>query len=339
MSQEPEPPQTLSIASLAEEQTTLNTPSAGKGESSRRRLEILAEENAHLRLELETFRNRNGDARDAMDKMLSDLIVAQRNLREKDAAMDRQQGVVIEQKAQLEHLQGDVNRLSAELEESRNAPRDVCQSTELEQTLRKLTMEIGEKDLILGEREMDWKVQLHTLKVELAKQQMKGEKAVAELQELQTRAKDQDHSQQTTHLSQAGSQKAQAEQHLQELQQVKAAHKVALSQVDTEKARAQRYLEELELLGTKDSREETVNGEDNSQVLEQLKASHTAELAELRRISNFFKNNSERLSKEAKKLMAENRALKESVQTSHSEVQEHASTHTCTDAPDEGAVS
>ena len=72
-------------------------------------------------------------------------------------------------------------------------------------------------------------------------------------------------------------------------------------------------------------KKEAVKTEDNSRAINQLKASHAAELAELRRISNFFKNNSERLSKQTKEMMAENRILKESVQTKDGEAQEQAS--------------
>ncbi|KAH0561972.1 hypothetical protein GP486_003323 [Trichoglossum hirsutum] len=271
-------PQMLKVASPMDKQQTFETPSTGEIESSRHRRENLAEENARLRLELEALWKQKEDVHDAMDKMLSDLIAAQSGLEEKEAAMNRQLGVVNEQNIQLERLRQTASSLSTELEEKRITRRDIQQSSELEQAVSKLKTEIREKDIqlrerdhILREREVDWKVELHALNEKLSQQQRRCEDAVAELHELQA-----------ADTSQAKSEKAKALQYLQELQQLRA-----------------------------DISEKKV--EDNSQALDQLKASHAAELAELRRISNFFKNNSERLSKQIKEMMAENRVLKESI--------------------------
>jgi hypothetical protein len=72
----------------------------------------------------------------------------------------------------------------------------------------------------------------------------------------------------------------------------------ALSQVEAEKAKTQQYAQELQQL--KATSAETATVKHNSQLLDQLKAAHATELAEIRRISDFFKNNSERLPRQMK---------------------------------------
>lgn len=238
-------PRMRKAASQVEEQQTVNNPPADKVESSRRRTADLAEENARLRLEVETLRNEKEDACDAMGKMLSDLIVAQSGLQEKEAVMSRQQDVMNKQNSQLEHLRQNINRLSAELDERKITQMDFRQSSELEQTVSTLRIEIREKDInlrekdhILREREMDWKVELHTLKEEVAQQQQQKEKAVAELQKLQTMVNNQDQNRRAADITEAEAEKARAEQYLHELQQLNARHKAKVAQ----------YLQELQQL-------------------------------------------------------------------------------------------
>jgi chromosome segregation ATPase len=293
-----------------------------------------------------------------MDKMLSDLIEARLGLQEKEALVDRQKGVMKKQKTQLEQLQHNVSNLSAELKESRTRQTMVPPNPEQEQTvgmmrteIREKELQLKEKDQILREREMDWKVELHELKGKLTQQQMQHEKAVNELHELQATAISQDNGQlaaatsqteaekaraeqyfhelqhlKTTHaqtLSQIESEKAKTQQVVQELQQLKTMHAEALSQVEAEKAKTQQYAQELQQL--KATSAETATVKDNSQLLDQLKAAHATELAEIPRISDFFKNNSERLSRQMKDMMAENHTLKESIKTKDREAQEQAS--------------
>lgn len=85
-----------------------------------------------------------------------------------------------------------------------------------------------------------------------------------------------------------------------ELEQLKTTHVVTLSQVHDEKAKTLQYLHEVQQLRAETSEKEAIKTEENCQALEQLKASHDAELVDLRRKSNFFKNNSDRLSKQTK---------------------------------------
>jgi hypothetical protein len=355
---EPEP-QMLQVTSPMEQQRTVNTPPAGKGESSRRRWESLAEENVLLRNELENLRSQNQDVNDAMEKMLSDLIEAQLGLQEKEALVDRQKGVMKKQKTQLEQLQDNVSNLSAELKESRTRETmNVPPNPELEQAvgmmrteIREKELQLKEKDQILREREIDWKVELHELKGKLTQQQMQHEKAVDELHELQATAISRDNGQLAAATSQAEAENARAEQYLHELQQLKTKHAQTLSQIESEKTKTQQAVQELHQLKTmqaealsqveaekaktqqyaqelqqlKATSAETATVKDNSQLLDQLKAAHATELAEIRRISDFFKNNSERLSRQMKDMMAENHILKESIKTKDCEAQEQAS--------------
>jgi len=211
-------PQLLQVASPMEGQRIVNTPPPGRGESSRRRWERLAEENVHLRNELEALRNQNEDERDAMEKMLSDLMEAQSGLQEKQALVDRQKGEMETQKTQLEQLQHNVCSLSAELEETRTTQTmNVRSNPELEQTvgmlrteIREKEIQLREKDQILREREMDWKVELHELERKLTQQQMQHENAVNELHELQANAISQDNGQHAATTSRTEAEKARA---------------------------------------------------------------------------------------------------------------------------------
>jgi hypothetical protein len=60
-------------------------------------------------------------------------------------------------------------------------------------------------------------------------------------------------------------------------------------------------------------------------MVEELQASHAAELDESRRLTNFFKSNSERVSRELRELRATNRGLMESVEAKDREIEDQLS--------------
>lgn len=149
------------------------------------------------------------------------------------------------------------------------------------------------------------------MQAEIAAQQMRRKEAEARLQELQAKQhsvgrQDENRrlaeSKEAAALSQVIFEKSRAEQYLQELRQLRELH-AAVSQIETDHSRT---------------------GND-SQALQELQESHDAELEKLRRVSNFFKNNSERLSRETRKITATNRSLQESLQAKDQELEEQTS--------------
>lgn len=64
---------------------------------------------------------------------------------------------------------------------------------------------------------------------------------------------------------------------------------------------------------------------DSAKLIEEVQASHAAEVEELRRLRDFFQSNSERLSKEIKILKSKNRDLEESVGTKDRELEDQLS--------------
>jgi chromosome segregation ATPase len=233
--------------------------------------------------------------------------------------MNKQQRELNIQNSQLEQLRQNVRQLSMELEGSRTAQREPSDSEQvsvLKTELREKDIQLREKDHNLREREMDWKIELHNTKEKFAQQEREW---VAKVHELQTL---------TIGRAEVDAEKAKVEQHLQELQNLKATHAATLSQLSelgSERARADQLHRELQQVRSELSAKDTVMSDDNSEALEQLKVSHATELADLRRMTNFFKSNSERLSKQMKEMMAETRTLKESIQMKDREVQEQAS--------------
>jgi hypothetical protein len=104
----------------------------------------------------------------------------------------------------------------------------------------------------------------------------------------------------------------------------------ALSQADFQKSQAETYLQQLrELKESYNSLSQTIQNNSNTSInneaFEQLKASHAAELEEAHRLSSFFKNNSEQLSRKNREAMASNRSLQESLTVKSREVDEQNS--------------
>jgi hypothetical protein len=67
------------------------------------------------------------------------------------------------------------------------------------------------------------------------------------------------------------------------------------------------------------------NPDDIKKVVEELQASHAAELRESRRLTDFFKSNSERVSREVRELRATTRTLMESVEAKDREIEDQLS--------------
>ncbi|KAH8808794.1 hypothetical protein F5884DRAFT_858313 [Xylogone sp. PMI_703] len=113
-------------------------------------------------------------------------------------------------------------------------------------------------------------------------------------------------------LKEAADKKAQEEslkeeKYCQEIKQLKSSH-AALSR---------EHAEELEQLRSERLAElDAENATKFAAEIEQLKATHTAEHTELRRVTSFFKSNSEQLSKEILDLRDANRALEEALNSS-----------------------
>ena len=247
--------------------------------------------------------------------------------------MKREKKAIEKKDAELLDVKQKVNRLSAELKEKVALPKDETEVLALRRKVDKLTAELEEKeeqlkkrDNALIEQEESWQAKLYEAgerletklkeqddgtRAEIAEQRVQLKKAEAQLQELRAKQCSVDEqemsrrlaeSREAALLSQVEAEKIKAEQHLQELQQLRASH-AAMSQtvVDSRKA------------------------ENDAQTLQQVQASHAAELEELRRLSNFFKNNSERLSRQTRELMATNRSLQDTFQTKDREIEEQAS--------------
>ena len=248
-------------------------------------------------------------------------------------SMEREKEAMEKKETELLELKQKVNRLSAELKEKVATPKDETEVLDLRRKVDKLTAELEEKeeqlrkrDNALMEQEKSWQAKLYDARerleaklreqhegtrAEIAEQRMQLEKAEAQLQELQAKQRSVDEqemnrrlaeSREAALLSQVEAEKSKAERHLQELQQLRASH-AAMSQTVADNRKA----------------------ENDAQALQQLQASHATELEELRRLSNFFKNNSERLSRQTRELMATNRSLQDSFQAKDREIEEQAS--------------
>ncbi|KAJ9655650.1 hypothetical protein H2198_005548 [Neophaeococcomyces mojaviensis] len=105
--------------------------------------------------------------------------------------------------------------------------------------------------------------------------------------------------------------------------EVKAAD--ALSKVELQRQEIQTYLQQLELLKGSNAGLTHTLEEGHNNALEQMKASHTAEIDEARRLLTFFKSNSERVSRKNQEAMAENRKLQQSLVVKTQQVEEQSS--------------
>jgi hypothetical protein len=234
---------------------------------------------------------------------------------------------------ELLDLQQKVNRLSAELEQKAAMPKNETEVLGLRQKVSQLTTDLGEKeeqlrhkDDALTKQEVNWKAKLQdtrerlevesrerheSMRAKMAEQQKQREDAEGRLKELQAKQHSVDPLDENRRL--ADSKEA-----------------ATLAQVEVEKRKAEQYRQELRKLRTEhaimsQAAEDSSRMEIDSQALQQMQASHAAELEELRRMSNFFKNNSERLSKQIKEEMATSRRLQDSVQAKNREVEDQRS--------------
>lgn len=155
--------------------------------------------------------------------------------------------------------------------------------------------------------------QAETHKAEIAKHQLQIKQAEAQLQEIEAKKlslEDQDkgrllaESKEAAALSQVEAENSKADQYFRELQELRASHAATImSQAETH--------------------DNTIKNQ--SQAAQQLQARQAAELEQLRRLSDFFKNNSKRLSRTTMEMKATIRTLQNSVQTRDREVDEQNS--------------
>lgn len=245
----------------------------------------------------------------------------------------RYKKIMENKETELLKLRQQVNRLSAELEQKVAMPENETEVLGLRQKVSQLTTDLEEKeeqlrhkDDALTKQQVNWKAKLHdarerleaesrerheSMRAEIAEQQKQREDAEGRLKELQAKQRSTDQLDENRRL--ADSKEA-----------------AALAQVEVEKRKAEQYRQELRQLRTEhaimsQAAEESSRMEIDSQTLQQMQASHAAELEELRRMSNFFKNNSERLSKQIKEEMATSRRLQDSVQAKDRELEDQKS--------------
>lgn len=361
----------VGTAHQMEKQQSLSSPPSAKGLRSRQVMENLVAENSRLRVEVQTIQSRQANA---LDRMVTDLVKTTSELRAKETRISSQMGVIDAQKTELEQVRREVSNMSAELQNARLIQSDTQKSAELQQTIGQLTTEIREKDLHLREKDQilrEREFELRSTKSQLEQEQKQRGKDVIEMQELQNMIKTQDHTKSTRDDSQLEGERSRAQALQQELQDLKAAHALALSEIDTGNARVQQHIDELrQSKATQDASKSAIDAEraksqqylqeieqrnvahqalqsqieageaktlaltqelnnlqatsqrtfaemrDKSQVQERLEASHAHDLAEARRMSNFFKKNSEATSRKAKALETEVQSLKQSLQRS-----------------------
>ncbi|KAF4625530.1 hypothetical protein G7Y89_g12639 [Cudoniella acicularis] len=303
----------------------------------------LSAENARLKAELKTLRNERDAGYDAMDKMLSDLMTAQEELEElkskvggeepevaglrhnverllieleerDDQVMKLEKVVKGQEQSQnndgeLEDLKQKVADLSAQLESKTTVETELL---ELRQKVGNLTAELDDKDAQLMRKEGVLKEQELSFQTRLGEQQGRLQ---AEIAEHQTKRAQAETSFQSLRSEQSMVQQRQNED--RELAESKATF--ALSQFEAEKRKAENCLRELQKLRNMQADGKT------EEDFRALQSKHAAELDELRRMSNFFKTNSERLSKQMKELMMKNRVLEDAAHTKDKEIDEQSS--------------
>ncbi|MCJ1360026.1 MAG: kinetochore protein slk19 [Icmadophila ericetorum] len=325
----------------------------------------MADENSRLRIEIGNLVNERDTARDALEKMLSDLITAQSELEEQSGEMARKETTLLElqqkfdgllaeleeikcqstnerslflerekqamaEEAEMQELQAKVSKLSARAVEEKFTLKDENGVLDLKEKVENLTValekkdeQLREKDNMLKEQDRGWKATILDIRARVEanyNEQAKGaQAAIRQLQKLHESAEErvQDmqiaqssldesrrlvESQGTAALLQIEGEKRKAEQYLQELQQLRASH-AAMAQRE-----AENRIKEVDF-----------------QTLQELTQSHAAETANLRQRLDFFKNNSERLSKENKTWIAEVRSLKETVDIKTREIEDQGS--------------
>lgn len=307
-------------------------------------MEKLAAENARLKAELNTLRNERDTSYDAMDKMLSDLMTTQEELEAVKSQMETRE-------LELEDFQGNVTRLLKELEarddqvaklqrlactqdytadntQVRNLQRqnehlfvrleDEASTHMIDKELlergRKvddLTAALEEKHAQLKEKEAALDNQEKSFQAELMEQE---ERMRAEIVESQTKLKEAGSQFQMLKSEQKSTEKRQRK----ERQEREAITTEALGLYAAEKQKAENCLAELQKLRAIQA---------DSKAEEDVRAlqAHNTELDSLRRMSNFFKANSERLSRQLKDLQVKSRDLEEADQTKDKEIDEQAS--------------
>lgn len=233
---------------------------------------------------------------------------------------------------ELMDLQPKVNRLSAELEQKVAIPKNEAEVLDLRQKVNQLTTDLEgkeeqlrHKDDALTKQEVNWKAKLHDIRERLeVESRERHESTQAKIAELQKQRED------AEGLLKDLQAKQRSVGQLEERRLAGSKEAAALAQVEVEKRKAEQYRQELRQLRTKHALMSPAAGDSSRmavgvEALQQMQASHAADLEELRRMSNFFKNNSERLSKQIKEEMATSRRLQDSVQAKDREVEDQKS--------------
>lgn len=236
-------------------------------------------------------------------------------------------------KAELMDLQQKVDRLSAELEQKVAIPKNETEVLDLRQKVSLLTTDLEEKeeqlrhkDDALTKQEVNWKAKLHDIRERLeAESRELHESMRAKIAELQKQREDAEGRLEDLQAKQRSVGEMDEKQRLADSKEA-----AALAQVEVEKRKAEQYRQELQQLRTEhalmsQAAEDSSRTGIDAEALQQMQASHAAELEELRRMSNFFKNNSERLSKQIKEETATSRRLQDSVQAKDREVEDQKS--------------
>ena len=309
----------------------------------------MADENSRLRIEIGNLVNERDTARDALesgemarkettllelqqkfDGLLAELEeIKCQSTNERSLFLEREKQAMAEE-AEMQELQAKVSKLSARAVEEKFTLKDENGVLDLKEKVENLTValekkdeQLREKDNMLKEQDRGWKATILDIRARVEanyNEQAKGaQAAIRQLQKLHESAEErvQDmqiaqssldesrrlvESQGTAALLQIEGEKRKAEQYLQELQQLRASH-AAMAQRE-----AENRIKEVDF-----------------QTLQELTQSHAAETANLRQRLDFFKNNSERLSKENKTWIAEVRSLKETVDIKTREIEDQGS--------------
>ncbi|KAI9052991.1 hypothetical protein LZ554_003262 [Drepanopeziza brunnea f. sp. 'monogermtubi'] len=215
-----------------EKQKTLSSVPSANGLRTRRMMEELVAENSRLRAEVETIRSRQAET---LEKMITDLVKTKSEIRVKDISLSDKQRVIDQQSTEMEHLRA-----------SQGSAQD---STQLQRaTIEQLTTEVREKDLLLRERDQALRerdFEIRSTKSQLEQGQRQHERDTTEIQSLQQMVSSQDTTTKTRISSELEAERARAQDLLQELNQLKAAHATTLAQLDAANIRVQQHIYEL----------------------------------------------------------------------------------------------
>lgn len=304
---------------------------------------------------MDKLADENDSTFEAMDQMLSDLLTTQQELEEKKVEIkvwrqkvhklsseleekriesektekvfiEREKQGMLKKEREIFDLKQKVDRLSTELDGEENRSEIETEVLDLRQKVGTLTVQLimkeeqlKKQDLALVEQESCWQIKLQALKekleaylkeqhdrsqAEIAQHQLQTKEAEAQLQVIKAEKLSLDHQAESRALSQVEAEKSKANQYLRELQELRASHAAYIKS-------------QAEILETSKNKE--------SQAHQQLQARHDTELEQLRRLSDFFRNNSERLSLTAKKMAATIRTLQDSVKTRDREIDDQKS--------------